>query len=166
MQIDKEKFLALSLSMTLGGAATSLTSGCKKKNVPPDMGIANPQIDPYSEGYIEPYEEYYPPAEEYYDDMYYDQPYGSCAPVWEGTIDPFMYSYSTYNECYIRCFEGDQTQCYNPQYECVNWDPTTECIGWEEYMGAVYPRAGFCSFWEVFEQVPGIPTIECVQWHP
>ena len=159
MQIDKEKFLALSLSMTLGGAATSLTAGCKKKNISPEIGAANPQVNPFAEGYADPYEEYYPPSEEYF------EPYETCAPVWEGTVDKFMYSYSVYDECYVRCFEGDQTQCYMPQYECVNWEPTGECVGWEEYMMNVYPRSGSCSYWEVFRSASGMPTIECVDYH-
>lgn len=159
MQVDKEKFLALSLSMTLGGTMSTFSYGCQKKSSLPDMGIANPQITPEMEGAIAPYEEYY-------SSLSHENPYSSCAPVWEGTVDSFMYSYSLYDECYVRCFMGDQTQCYTPDYECVTSDPTGECVAWEEQMFPAFPRQGTCSFWEVLPSAnPDLPTIECVDYH-
>ena len=157
MQIDKEKFLALSLSMTLGGA---VNMGCKKKPINSEINVTDIPIDPYAEGYMEPVEEFYP-SEEYYA----QESYGSCAPTLEGAYNNAFYSYSTYDECYIQCFQGDQTQCYLPDYECNNWAPTNECIGWTEVMRVFPSQVGSCTYWEVFEAKPGIPTIECAEYH-
>lgn len=163
MQIDKEKFLALSLSMTLGGA---VTVGCKKKPINTEIKITDIPTDPYAEGYMEPVEEYYP-SDEYYSEEYFPQDsYGPCDPVIEvaSNYNNSFYSYSTYDECYIQCFQGDQTQCYLPDYECTNWAPTSECIGWTEVMRVSPPQVNSCVYWEVFETQPGIPTIECAEY--
>ena len=157
MQIDKEKFLAVSLSMTLGGAAAH-SIGCKRKPAVVNIDIDDPTLFPSEQGALS--------AKEYYDQLH-QTPYETCAPVWEGAADQLHYAYSRYDECYVRCFDGDQTECYTPAYECVTQDPTGECINWQEYMEVVTPRSGTCAYWEVLpaQTAPDMPSIECVDYH-
>ena len=131
MKIDKEKFLLLSMSMSL-----SLAPGCQKKaaapaKVPTNVEASAPQdLGQYSlcqESYI------------------------------EGQSRSF--SYDSYNECYIECNKGEQTQCYDVYDECYDWNSSDECIDYRTETYVTKAKDG-CAKWE-----PDNPVFECVDWN-
>ena len=145
MHINKEQFLALSLSMSVG-----LTAACKKKspNNATDGIEQGLQADPTDEG-INPTEE------GVYEEEYYR--YGACE---EYMIDGTrrLFSFDVYNECYIECGVGEQNKCYDIWDECTDWDSTNECVRFELMKWEKEAADGCIRF------VPEDPTFECYEW--
>ena len=148
MQINKEQFLALSLSMSV-----SLTMACKKKDPKNAMdgeeATQNQEMTPTEEGML-PEDEGYNEADDYYR-------YGPCT---EAVIDgvPRQFSFDVYNECSIECGVGEQNVCYDVWDECTDWNPTSECIQFETMLITKEAPDGCVRF------VPEDPTFECYEW--
>ena len=145
MNINKEQFLALSLSMSVG-----LTAACKKKAPANSMdGVEQDQA-------VEPTDEGINPTEEgVYSEEFYR--YGACEEFFvEGSWRRF--SFDVFNECYIECGVGEQNKCYEIWDECTDWDNTNECINFELMTWEKEAPDGCTRF------VPEDPTFECYEW--
>ena len=147
MNINKEQFLALSLSMSLG-----LSVSCQKKD--PNSASDNAQTSTAQD----PVEEGYSPEEEVYEEV---NPYGSCDEV--ATASGVQYfSYDSTNECFVECTD-ENTQCYDIWDECTEWDNTDECINYEKEVASKdFPNGCARLFKENDSFVD--PTFECYEW--
>jgi hypothetical protein len=162
MHINKEKFMALSLSMSVG-----LTAACKKKAPETPMDnrdsgfLMTLSQDPTNEGVIS---DAFTETEQFNN-------YGACEEViLDG--ESRYFSWDLYNECHIECDftkQGDamvgaeQSHCYDIWDECTDWDNTGECIQFELMEFAVELPDG-CTQLVVEEANFFDPTFECYEW--
>ena len=157
MKINKEQFLALSLSMTMSGTA-ALTSACQKKSVTNNGDSINSQN---SDMNVNPTDE----MSDSYGDSGMDQyaSYGQCNTLTEDATK--TYSYAVYDECYVPCEPGEYSTCFMAESECIEKDPTGECIQYQQTVNEAPARDGYCNHWVVSSSSSSEPDIECDSWN-